>query len=715
MDESFQRFYNTLDKQRFKYFVKDGEYIVYGTDIEMLPQEIRGKGKTVKLENIEPIVRELLTTHRIAVEEYSGYKLVRSGTPTNYDGFTDICISDSIQPTICAVSLIKQLDDSELTKYVEFAFLEDGKIKKTVFPDDDLLSRTYSMCSRYNCIEILHADHKLICRFNGWGIKSINIKIKNENKTNNYSITAEMIKTHLKTELEVVNYECEECCLINPSAYDLVDFGCKTQQGRRLLSQWLRGPLVSHEEIETRLGLTEAFANIEIKFDDLSDIKRLTAKIINNRITVRELSRLHQIVSKLPELCAIFNNYVKEYKSESISSQFLKPLVKCNELLQPMNRLIEDSINVEQAVIRNECSPALDLFEKERIRLLERIDVELAAVQRDFPNAKYFNKAFKLPCKAYSSRVFEEKRFVVLSLLKTGVTFITKGMSQLRNELDQLDSRINCEILAILSQLRSKLAQYTNPLDIYNHVIAMSDIFKAFSVKTLLSGYSRPSFNQNILKIESFFHPFLEGTECVLNSIEMSKQTGSICILTGPNMGGKSTLLKAISMVALYAQIGSYVPAKHALLPIFDRVFLRIGAQDCLSKGLSTFMVEMLEITKIIKTATSNSLILIDELGRGTSAADGYSLALSIRDYLAELGVLSFIATHYSGLGRDGNELNTKKCINKRMGIEKSVLTYKMEDGLCDTSFGLTIAELAGFPDEVLENAKKYLKNTRNE
>lgn len=721
MDEFLQRFYSTLDPKKFKYFVKDEEYVVYDSDIKLLPSKLQTKSRSVRLNSIDSIVREMLVTRGISVEEYTNRTLTRSGTPTNYGGFMDICLSDSITPTVCAILLPTEngiVPGSSLQpgRTVEFAYLSDGSIMKTAFADDDLLSRTYSLVSSHNCIEILYTNPQLERIFNNWGVSSILSKPR-EASTPDGCAAAEMLKHHLKADFEIFSFDCQDCCLVDIKNYDLVDFNCHTPQGKRLLAQWLRSPLISQDEIEKRLNFSELFLKVDISLSEYPDIKRSISKILNKRITVQEISKLYQLIDKIPCLLSILEESVrpgqdnqnarneageahKDPIATTFTNEFIRPLRNIGTLLNKMKRQIEDKIDLSSCCIKTEYAEELAHYEREQLAIYNKIEQELLRVKRDLPNAKYSNRALKIPRSAYTPRLFEEKHFVVISILKTGVTFVTRALSELRTELELLESKIAASRLVILNALRDLLPEYVPSLEIYNYIIALADIFKAFSVKTVLSGYSRPVFDNNRFEAEEFFHPLLEGTECVLNSIYLKNKR--MCILTGPNMGGKSTVLKALSMLALYGQIGCYVPAKKAVLPIFDRVFLRVGAQDFSSRGLSTFMVEMLDMKRILATATANSLVLIDELGRGTSAIDGLALATAIRDYLLQLGCYTLIATHFS-------TLQTESATSKRMGMEDGVLTYRLEDGLCDASFGLKIAEMAGFPNDVLESARKYL------
>ncbi|KAM0677655.1 hypothetical protein BDAP_001802 [Binucleata daphniae] len=181
------------------------------------------------------------------------------------------------------------------------------------------------------------------------------------------------------------------------------------------------------------------------------------------------------------------------------------------------------------------------------------------------------------------------------------------------------------------------------------------------------------------------------------------------CVITGPNMGGKSTFMKQCALMCIFAQIGCFVPADNAVLPIINGIYLRIGANDISSKGMSTFMVEMNDIARICKNADSKLLIIVDELGRGTSAIDGLSLALSVKEYLITKNSYTLFATHFP-------ELCSKDIINKRVKCEYNndelVLLYEIEDGVCDVSYGVEIAEKIGFPSEVVEYAKKLSNDT---
>jgi len=254
----------------------------------------------------------------------------------------------------------------------------------------------------------------------------------------------------------------------------------------------------------------------------------------------------------------------------------------------------------------------------------------------------------------------------------------------------------------IKDKMRNTMKDYISSVEVLNYLIALIDVFNSFSIKSTLEGYSRPLFNEKIFEINNGFHPVLEDKDYIPNSIKMNEKR--MCIITGPNMGGKSTFLKTCGVIAILAQIGSYIPAEYGNLPIFDGIYVRVGANDCAFTGTSTFMMEMMDIAKICRSSSSSSLVIIDELGRGTSAIDGLSIAQSVKEYLISKGSLCFCATHFP-------ELCDENVLNKRVKNDGTLLMYELVDGICDTSFGIMVAEKVNFPDEVIEMAKNYMNN----
>lgn len=684
MEDAFSSFYRTLDPSRFKYFVKDGCFYVYNEDIAHLPDELKPKSEksaSMRLQSIENVVRELLTVKRIPVEEYCDYKLTKKGFPGNFGDFLDICIGENIPPTVFAVS---ERGDAEL----DVAFVRDSKIFRCRFLDDDLLSNLFSLCSSNNCIEILISNPDLERVFISWGIECTISKFKD---------SGEMLCRHMRAELETVQFERENCCIVNIADFDLVDFGLATAQGKRLVNQWLRSPSVNQADIERRLDLVEAFSRINVSVGRFSDLKRAVARINNRSITPRETVKLCQTLQQADELLDAFT--ASQPVHSLVAEAFIAPLESLRGIFAPLVDKIRSTLNFNTARVHTHLSEELKRLGEQRFEILADVEKEYLRVKQDYPKVSFSNKCFKISRLEYNQSSFDSKRYLVVSMLKTGVSFLTKKLSDLNERLSLVEAEVTGIEGRIFITLVGVLGGFVGSLESLNYLVALADVYKGFSAKVGSEMYSRPVFSTGEYRVEEMHHPLLEHRGCILNSIEFTK---NVCVLTGPNMGGKSTFIKALSTVSLYAQIGCYVPAKHAVLPIFDKIFLRIGARDCASRKLSTFMVEMTDLNRILRTATTRSLVLIDELGRGTSAIDGVSLALSVRDHLIRLGAKVVMATHFSELGCD-------ETLNKKMRVETNVLTYKVDDGICDLSFGLNVAELARFPSEVLAAAKQYL------
>lgn len=685
MEEAFNSFYRTLNKDKFKYFIRGDAYCVYYDDIANLPDNLKPKStekrSVVRLQNIDNIVKDLLLHKKIPVEEYTDYKLTRKGAPGDLNDFLDLCISETITPTVFAVYL------SENNK-IDVSFIKDSKIWRTEFYDDDLFCNLFSLCSSNNCIEILYTVPSLERIFNGWGISSLLFKGES---------SVDMLKRYLKVDADVFTFVKENCCLINIADFDLVDFGLETQQGKRLLNQWLRIPSTDQKEIEKRLDFVEAFAKLPISVHGFGDLKRTISRIHTKSITREESVRLCQVLSRIDGLISELSHN----RIEIVETHFIKPLQSLRTVFLPLINEIKEKIDFNTSRIHLHLSEELSALESVRFEILHDVEKEFLRVRKDYPKVSFSSKLFKISRNDYNQSDFDTKKYVVSSVLKTGVTFVTKTLSELNEKISGLESEISKVETRIMTGLINTLMNFTASFETFNYLISLIDIYKAFSEKTKSGMYSRPVFSESKYEFSGLFHPMIEHKDCILNDVSFTR---NVCVLTGPNMGGKSTFLKALSMASLYAQIGCYVPAKKAILPIFDRIFLRIGARDCSSQKMSTFMVEMSELNRILRTATSKSLVLIDELGRGTSAIDGLSLALAVRDYLIDLKPMVVMATHFSELG---NEFT----MNKKMQVDGNILLYKVVDGICDLSFGINVAEIAKFPEEVLLNAKRYLSN----
>ena len=456
-------------------------------------------------------------------------------------------------------------------------------------------------------------------------------------------------------------------------------------------------PLVSQADIEKRLDLTEYFHNTNINLSRFVDLKRIIIRIQNKKITIDEITTLYQVIKVLPLLIEkiVENNN----PTPLVTQEILNPLYSIQEHLYGLSQKIEEEIDIDNAEIRlTDEEPFKSLKEKKQ-ELETDMQLELAMIQKEFSNVKIHQGVFKTTKKEWNNST----KYSIISLNKTGVTFTTKHLSEINKNLEIWKNQLQKAIKYKLDALKERLNQEITQLEIYNHIISQIDIYKAFSLKCKTPGYSRPQFiqkdNANLkYTIENMWHPAIKH-DPIKNSIVFDK---NMCVLTGPNMGGKSTFIKTISIISLYAQIGCYVPASKAILPIFERIIMRIGAHDISSQRMSTFMVEMIDLNIICRN-NKFSLILIDELGRGTSATDGISIILAVKEHLEKTNNFTIITTHFNNISE------TENTISLQMGVHDGIFTYKVENGMCDNSFGLRIAELAHFPKEVLDNISNLL------
>ena len=529
-----------------------------------------------------------------------------------------------------------------------------------------------------------------------------------------------MMDIHTKRNLELT-----ECLRTKERTYSLLWLldNTKTAMGSRKLKYFIENPLVDISRINERYNivsklLEEFILAEELRSDlyEVYDLERLCGRISFGSANAKDLLQLKSSLKVLPS--------IKE-KLEKIS--FYDEIEPLNDLYE----LLEKSINEDAPtglkdgfLIKEGYSKELDELKslskggKDFISNFEREERERTGIK----GLKVgFNKVFGYYIEvsnSYLSMVTDDMDYTRKQTLANCERFINPILKEKEDIiLSSEDKIINLEY-NLFVEIRDKCKEYISILQKNAKVISEIDVLQSFALASEKYGYIRPILNStNEIKVISSRHPVVEkvlkDTEYVPNDIVMDNNT-DILLITGPNMAGKSTYMRQLGIIAIMAQIGCFVPAKEAHLPVFDKIFTRIGASDDLVSGESTFMVEMMEASRAIKSATKNSLILFDELGRGTATYDGMSLAEAILEYIANnIKCKTLFSTHYHELTDMEKTLPNLK--NKHVSAveENGNITFlhKVKDGSVDKSYGINVAVLAGLPKEVIDRASVILKN----
>ena len=501
----------------------------------------------------------------------------------------------------------------------------------------------------------------------------------------------------------------------------------KTPMGSRLLGQWLCNPLTSLEEIQRRHDTVEELCKeqklrgeLREFLKEVFDLQRLLARVAAGRASPRDLSCISKTLATLPSLKA---------KLTGRKSQWLQQLEAdldlCAELRGQLERALVDPCpaQTKDGGFIKECyDESLDRYRelatggKQWIAQYQQRICEETGI----PSLKVgFNKVF-----GYYLEVTHLHRdkippdFIRKQTLKNAERFITPELKEYEEKVLSADSKANELELRLFEDLRRLVGAQTSRLKANAEIIANLDAVVGLAQLAVEQSYCRPEMVQEcVSEIVDGRHPVLDIVEplgaFVPNGISLGQESGFLHLITGPNMAGKSTYIRQVALITLLAQIGSFVPAKEAKLGLVDRIFARVGASDELSRGQSTFMVEMTETARILNTATSRSLVILDEIGRGTSTYDGVSLAWAIVEFLHDqIGCRTLFATHYHEL--TALETDFAGMANYNVAIrewdEKIVFLHKIVPGPADKSYGIHVAKIAGVPNWVNQRAEQILQ-----
>ena len=498
---------------------------------------------------------------------------------------------------------------------------------------------------------------------------------------------------------------------------------CRSSMGSRLLKKWIEKPLVNQAEIEKRYDrleyLKKHFMNRQNLRDHLGqiyDLQRLITRIAMNSANAIDCLRLSKTLNQVPEILAA---------ADSTEFDFCRSVDPLSDLAKKLDGAFVENppvLTSEGGMFRDGYSKELDearTIQRNGREFISRMEAE----ERERTGIKTlkigYNKVFGYYIeisKAAAAQVKEEWGYVRKQTLVGNERFISPQLKEKEDMILHAEEnaiRIEKQLFAELTaEIRKSLAK----LQKLSIVLAEIDCYAALAEISSRYGYVRPEFTDDELKIESGRHPILDemmkDPKYVANSVEMNKDE-SILLITGPNMGGKSTYMRQTALIIIMAQMGCYVPAKSCRMPVFDRIFTRIGASDDILSGQSTFMVEMTEANRALQEATSHSLILFDEIGRGTSTYDGMALAQAMIEYIAAcIHAKTLFSTHYHELTTLTDSIGCVRNVHVVVKEENDKVTflYKIRDGAADRSYGINVARLAGLPDAVLERARGLQK-----
>ena len=503
----------------------------------------------------------------------------------------------------------------------------------------------------------------------------------------------------------------------------------KTAMGKRLIRSWLEHPLLNVSAINNRQSAVEELVNNNMLrldiMDALSgifDIERLMTRIVYGSANGRELRSLAAALQKLPQLSELVAD---------CSAKYLKKVYKEIDLLEDIYNLIDSAIVEEPpfsvregGMIKKGYNPDLDILltdMNDSKGILARIEAE----QREktgIPKLRVgYNKVFGYYIEVTNSyKDLVPETYIRKQTLTNCERYITQDLKDIEGRILGAKDRSVAMEYTLFDNVRKTVANNLERIQRTAKAIAVLDVLVSLANVAADNRYVRPDVNlSTVIRLKDSRHPVVEAlltdTPFVPNDVYLDSAGERVAIITGPNMAGKSTYMRQVALIVLMAQMGSFVPASSATIGVVDSIFTRVGASDDLASGQSTFMVEMSEVANIVKSATSKSLLILDEIGRGTSTFDGMSIARAVLEYCADrkkLGAKTLFATHYHELTVMQDLLDGVKNYSiavKKRGDDITFLRRIIPGG-ADDSFGIEVAKLAGLPNSIINRAKEILK-----
>jgi DNA mismatch repair protein MutS len=502
----------------------------------------------------------------------------------------------------------------------------------------------------------------------------------------------------------------------------------KSAMGARMLKRWLALPLKNKEQIAERHNIveqmfaSESLSNVLLKeISIIGDLERLISKVATMRLNPRECARLKEALIALgpiKEICSSSDKNLKKLASKihpcaNIIDRIEKELNDTPPILLNKGNVIKAGINVELDELRSIQNSGKEYLNKMLAREIERTGITSLKIS--------FNNVFGYYLEVrnrFKEQVPEE--WIRKQTLVSAERYITDELKQYEHKILSAEGRISEIENSLFHELVQSILEYIQPIQQNAYIVSQLDCLLSFSLIAKKYNYAKPVINSSSdLIIKKGRHPVIEqqlemGKPYIPNDVTLNRDQQQIMMITGPNMSGKSALLRQTALIVLLAQIGSFVPAEGAEIGLVDKIFTRVGASDNISMGESTFMVEMNETASILNNISDNSLILLDEIGRGTSTYDGISIAWAIAEYLHEhpTKAKTLFATHYHELNEMTEQFSRVK--NYNVSVKESgkniIFIRTLKEGGSEHSFGIQVAKMAGMPKQIIRKAEKILR-----